>query len=134
MAFPLLTTTQYDATKYAPVGTVLINNVEAISLFRSAFAGLGAAFGGKNTLIQEAVNRLQQRGLVEFTSKVQATYPNTVLVVALHTDISEVGRNESATFMVMTMSGTCLAPIGQTGGLAPPVVGGRRQTRKVGRR
>jgi uncharacterized protein YbjQ (UPF0145 family) len=132
MAFPLLTTTQYDATKYAPVGTVLINNVEAISLFRSAFAGLGAAFGGKNTLIQEAVNRLQQRGLVEFTSKVQATYPNTVLVVALHTDVSEVGRNDNATFMVMTMSGTCLAPIGQTGGLA--TVGGRRQTRKVGRR
>ena len=116
MSFPLLSTTQYDATKYTPVGTVILNNVEGVSLLRNMFAGLGALFGGKNTLIQEAVDRLQARGTAAFTAKVQATYPNTVMVVALHTDISEVGRDENATFMVMTMTGTCLVPIGQTGG------------------
>jgi uncharacterized protein YbjQ (UPF0145 family) len=116
MSFPLLSTTQYDATKYTPVGTVILNNVEGVSLLRNMFAGLGALFGGKNTLIQEAVDRLQARGTAAFTAKVQATYPNTVMVVALHTDISEVGRDDNATFMVMTMTGTCLVPIGQTGG------------------
>ena len=116
MAFPLLTTDQYDATKYTPVGTVVVNRVESISLLRSAFAGLGAAFGGKNTLIQTAVNNLQARSMAEFTAKVQSTYPNTVQVVGLKTDVSEVGRDESATFMVMTMTGTCLVPLGQTGG------------------
>jgi uncharacterized protein YbjQ (UPF0145 family) len=125
MAFPLLTTTQYDSTKYTPLGTAMINNVESISLLRSAFASFGAAFGGKNTLIQEAVNRLQQRGLIEFTNKVQSTYPNTVMVVGLQTHVGEVGRNDKETYMVLTVSGTCLAPIGQTGG--------RRQTRKQSR-
>ena len=109
-----MTTTQYDATKYTPVGSVVLNRVEGISLLRNMFAGIGALFGGKNTLIQEAVDRLQARSLTDFTAKVQATYPNTVQVVALHTDISEVGRDDRATFMSMTMSGTCLVPI-QTG-------------------
>jgi uncharacterized protein YbjQ (UPF0145 family) len=111
-----LTTTQYDATKYSAAGTVVINRVEGISLLRNMFAGIGALFGGKNTLIQEAVDRLQARSLTDFTAKVQSTYPNTVQVIALHTDISEIGRDESATFMTMTMSGTCLVPIIQTGG------------------
>lgn len=112
----MLSTTQYDATRYTPVGTVLLNSVEGLSLLRNVFAGFGALFGGKNTLIQEAVDRLQTRALQAFTAKVQATYPNTAMVVAFHTDVSEVGRDENATFMVMTISGTCLAPIGQTGG------------------
>jgi uncharacterized protein YbjQ (UPF0145 family) len=116
MSFPILTTTQYDATKYSAVGTVVINRVEGISLLRNMFAGIGALFGGKNTLIQEAVDRLQARSLTDFTAKVQSTYPNTVQVISLHTDISEIGRDESATFMTMTMSGTCLVPIIQTGG------------------
>jgi uncharacterized protein YbjQ (UPF0145 family) len=116
MSFPILTTTQYDATKYTPAGSVVLNRVEGISLLRNMFAGIGALFGGKNTLIQEAVDRLQARSLTDFTAKVQATYPNTVQVIALHTDISEVGRDDNATFMTMTMSGTCLVPIMQNGG------------------
>ena len=116
MSFQMLSTTQYDATKYTPVGTVVVNNVEGISLLRNVFAGFGALFGGKNTLIQEAINRLYSRGHAEFTAKVQSTYPNTTMVVAYHIDVSEVGRDENATFMVMTVTGTCLVPLGQTGG------------------
>ena len=130
MSFPLLSTPQFDATKSTPVGTVFLNNVESISMLRSAFAGFGAAFGGKNTLIQEAVDRLQARGLAAFTAKVQTTYPNTVMVVGLHTDVSEVGSSNEATFMVMTITGTCLTPLGQSGG-APRAV---RRTLKAGRR
>jgi hypothetical protein len=120
MSFPILTTTQYDATKYTPVGTVIINRVETLSMMRSAFAGFSGAFGGQNTLIQTAVDNLQNGGLQDFTSKVQSTYPNTALVIALHTDISEVGRSDGNTtsYMVMTMTGTCLAPIGMAGGYA----------------
>lgn len=129
MSFPVLTTGQFDATKYTPVGTVVVNRVEAISLFRAAFAGLGAAFGGKNTLIQTAVDNLQSRSMAEFTAKVQSTYPNTVMVVNLVTDVSEVGRDDNATFMVMTMSGTCLTPLGQTGGAKSKK--DKRNTRKV---
>jgi len=116
MSFPIISTGQYDANKYTPVGTVVINRVESISMLRSAFAGWGAAFGGKNTLIQTAVDNLQTAGLSEFTAKVQSIYPNTVLVVNFHTDVSEVGRDEQATYMVITLSGTCLTPLGQTGG------------------
>ena len=128
MSVQLLTTTQYDANKYTPVGSVLLNQVEAISMLRSAFAGFGAMFGGKNTLIQEAVDRLQARGLTAFTEKVKNTYPNTVSVIGLETNISEVGRDDQQTYMVMTVTGTCLVPLGQTGG-AP-----RRRTLKASRR
>lgn len=116
MSFPIISTGQYDASKYSAIGSVVVNRVESISMLRSAFAGWGAAFGGKNTLIQTAVDNLQTRSLSEFTAKVQATYPNTVMVVNFHTDVSEVGRDEQATFMVMTISGTCLTPLGQAGG------------------
>jgi uncharacterized protein YbjQ (UPF0145 family) len=118
MSFPILTTTQYDATKYTPVGTVIINRVEALSMMRSAFAGFTGAFGGQNSIIQTAIDSLQNGGLQDFTAKVQSTYPNTAMVISLHTDISEVGRSagETTSYMVMTMSGTCLAPIGMAGG------------------
>ena len=116
MSFPIISSGQYDSNKYTPLGTVIVNRVESISMLRSAFAGWGAAFGGKNTLIQTAVDNLQTAGLSEFTAKVQSIYPNTVLVVNFHTDVSEVGRDEQATFMVMTISGTCLTPLGQAGG------------------
>ena len=116
MSFPIISSGQYDANKFTPVGTVIVNRVESISMLRSAFAGWGAAFGGKNTLIQTAVDNLQTAGLSEFTAKVQSIYPNTVLVVNFHTDVSEVGRDDQATFMVMTVSGTCLTPLGQAGG------------------
>jgi uncharacterized protein YbjQ (UPF0145 family) len=138
MSFTLLTTQQYDATKYMAIGTVVLNRVESISLLRSAFAGFGAAFGGKNTLIQTAVDNLQARSYGEFTAKVQQTYPNTVQVVALHTDISEVGRDDNATYMVMTMSGTCLVPLNQmpmqtmdvVAASQPVQAGGKRKTLK----
>ena len=118
MSFPILTTTQYDATKYTPMGTVIINRVEALSMMRSAFAGFTGAFGGQNSLIQTAIDNLQNSSLQDFTSKVQSTYPNTAMVVSLHSDISEVGRSagDTTSYMVMTMSGTCLAPIGMAGG------------------
>lgn len=128
MSVQLLTTTQYDATKYTPVGSVVLNQVEAISMLRSAFAGFGAIFGGKNTLIQEAVDRLQTRGLTAFTEKVKNSYPNTATVIGLETNISEVGRDDQQTYMVMTVTGTCLVPLGQTGGASA------RRTRKASRR
>jgi uncharacterized protein YbjQ (UPF0145 family) len=135
MSVQLLTTTQYDATKYTPVGSVLLNQVEAISMLRSAFAGFGAMFGGKNTLIQEAVDRLQARGLTAFSEKVKNTYPNTVTVIGLETNISEVGRDDQQTYMVMTVTGTCLVPLGQTGGASTGHASApRRRTLKASRR
>jgi len=133
MSFPILTTTQYDATRYTPIGTVVVNRVESLSMLRSAFAGFGAAFGGKNTLIQTAIDNLQAGGYQEFTAKVQQTYPNTALVVALHTDISEVARSEGAgtSYMVMSMAGTCLVPLGAPMPIEMPApIGGARRTLK----
>lgn len=124
MSFPIITSGQYDATKYTALGSVLINRVEALSLLRADFASFGALFGGKNQLIQGAIDQMQTAGLAEFTAKVQSVYPNTVQVVGMQYDISDVGRNDNSTmYMVLTISGTCLAPIGQTGG-------GKRKTLK----
>ena len=130
MPLTLLTTNQYDPTKYTAIGTVILNQVESISLIRGVFAGFGAMLGGKNTLIQEAVDRLQNRAMNEFTAKVQQTYPETIQVVALHTDVSEVGRDDNSTYMVMTMSGTCLVPLNKRVQEPVPPIGGRRKTLK----
>jgi len=116
MSFTLETSDQYDATKYTPVGTVMSNNVEAVSFFRALIGAFQAPFGGKNTAIQTAVDRLTERGMVEFKNKVSATFPNTIKVVGLRTSISEVGGEDQQTFMVLHVSGTCLAPFGQSGG------------------
>jgi uncharacterized protein YbjQ (UPF0145 family) len=117
MSFPILTSGQYDAAKYSPVGSVVVNRVESLSIMRSGVAGMMGIFGGKNTLIQGAVDELQINGLAEFTTKVQSLYPNTVLVVGLTSDIQEIGRGDQSTmYMVLTLSGTCLVPLGQTAG------------------
>ena len=127
MPLTLLKTNQYDETKYKALGTVILNQVESISLIRGVFAGFGAMLGGKNTLIQEAVDRLQNRAMNEFTAKVQKTYPEAVQVVAFHTDVSEVGRDDNSTYMVMTITGTCLVALNKQ-----PLehIGGRRKTLK----
>lgn len=116
MSFTLETTDQYDATKYTPMGTVMSNNVEAVSFFRAILGAFQAPFGGKNTAIQTAVDRLTERGMIEFKNKVSATFPNTLKVVGLRTSIAEVGGEDQNTFMVLHISGTCLAPFGQSGG------------------
>jgi uncharacterized protein YbjQ (UPF0145 family) len=116
MSFTLETTDQYDATKYTPMGTVMSNNVEAVSFFRAIIGAFQAPFGGKNVAIQTAVDRLTERGMIEFKNKVAATFPNTLKVVGLRTSIAEVGGEDQNTFMVLHISGTCLAPFGQSGG------------------
>lgn len=116
MSFTLETTDQYDATKYTPMGTVMSNNVEAVSFFRAILGAFQAPFGGKNTAIQTAVDRLTERGMIDFKNKVSATFPNTLKVVGLRTSITEVGGEDQNTFMVLHVSGTCLAPFGQSGG------------------
>lgn len=116
MSFTLETTDQYDATKYTPMGTVMSNNVEAVSFFRAILGAFQAPFGGKNVAIQTAVDRLTERGMIEFKNKVSATFPNTLKVVGLRTSIAEVGGEDQNTFMVLHISGTCLAPFGQSGG------------------
>jgi uncharacterized protein YbjQ (UPF0145 family) len=116
MSFTLETTDQYDATKYTPMGTVMSNNVEAVSFFRAILGAFQAPFGGKNIAIQTAVDRLTERGMIEFKNKVSATFPNTLKVVGLRTSIAEVGGEDQNTFMVLHISGTCLAPFGQSGG------------------
>lgn len=117
MSYPILTTTQYDPTKYYPMGSVMINQVEAISLFRSILGGFTSAFGGAQPIIQEAIDRLQARGLDVLTTKIQQTYPNTIMANSLHTDISHItGDNNSGSYIIMTMTVTCYAPVMSGGG------------------
>jgi hypothetical protein len=115
MAFIFETTDQYDSAKYLPLGTVMCNSVEAVSFTQTM---LGPSSSHKGSVIQEAVDRLVERGMVEFKNKVSAAYPNTVKIVGLKTSVSEVGREDQHTFMVFHASGTCLAPFGQAGGFS----------------
>jgi hypothetical protein len=113
MSYPILTTSQYDPSKYVPVGSVMINQVEAISLFRSILGGFTSAFGGAQPIIQEAIDRLQSRGLEALTQKIQMTYPNTIMANSLNTDISHItGTNDSGSYIIMTMTVTCYVPAG----------------------
>ena len=129
MSYPILTTTQYDPAKYAPVGSVMINQVEAISLFRSVLGGFTSAFGGAQPIIQQAIDSLQINGLAMLTQKIQQTYPNTVMVNCLRTDISNIsGDHNGGSYIVMTMTATCYVPVYMAGG---SIAGGsKRKTLK----
>lgn len=116
MSFILETSDQYDATKYTPLGTVISNNVEGVSFFRAIVGAFQGVFGGKNAAIQTAADRLLERGMVDFKNKVTTTFPNTIKVVGLRTSITESGGEDSQTFLILHVSGTCLGPYGQAGG------------------
>jgi hypothetical protein len=104
MSFLLETTEQYDNTKYSPLGTLISSNVEGVSYFRAIIGAFQGVWGGKNAAIQTAVDRLTKRGLIEFKDKVSVTYPNTIKVVGLRTSITEVGGEDSQTFLILHMS------------------------------
>jgi hypothetical protein len=117
MSFSIETVDHYDTTKYTPLGTVVHNNVEAVSFYRAIIAAFQAPFGGKNEAIQIAVDRLTERGMVEFRNKIIASFPNTIKVVGLRTNVAEVsGGDDQATFLLLHITGTCLGPYGQIGG------------------
>ena len=116
MSFIMDTTDQFDATKYTSLGSVTSNNVEGVSFFRAILGAFQGTFGGKNDAIQTAVDRLLERGMIEFRNKVSATFPNTLKVVGLRTSITEIGGEDQNTFLLLHVSGTCLAPVGQIGG------------------
>jgi len=116
MSFPILTSGQYDAQRYEPLGTVIYNNVHSVSLIRSIVAGWTSMTGGRNRLIQEAVDRMHMQGLAEFRQKISREYPNTALVVGMQYTIDEVGAGDTQTmYMVLTITGTCLRS-NQSGG------------------
>lgn len=111
MSFKILTTTQFDASRYEPVGSVLINRVETISLIRGFVGGITGLFGGKNNLIQDAMDALTKRGIEDFKDKVASSYPQTALVVGFDSMVTDVGRDEQNQYLVIHLKGTCLAPI-----------------------
>ena len=139
MSFKILTTDQYDATKYQPAGSIVINRVETISMLRGFVGGITGMFGGKNDMIQGAMDRLTSRGVQDFKEKVAASYPQTALVVGFDSMVTDIGRDEQNQYIVIHLKGTCLVPIGAAGaatGARSNQAGGTRRakTRKGLRR
>ena len=147
----VLNSPQYDESVFEAVGTVFITRVESISLVRGLFGSIGAIFGGKNRLIQEAMDRLKTRAYEDFIQKARSN-PDVERVVGFNVTVGEVGstsmsvqgNSEQMTSMVMTMIGTSLVrKKGITASMAatvedpqPTQEGGRRrrnQTRRVPR-
>lgn len=112
MSFKILTTTQFDASRYEPLGSVLLNRVETISLVRGFVGGIAGLFGGKNTVIQSAIDSLTSRAIQEFKEKVASSYPQTALVVGFDSMVTDVGRDEQNQYLIMHIKGTCLGPSG----------------------
>ena len=122
--FPILTTTQYDATKYTPLGTTVVFQVESVSVYRDFLSQFTAITGGQNMAMQTFVDSLEERSFDKFKNKVMEQYPDTSMVIGFDIKITEIGREAQTKFMVMTASGTCLqSKDAQMGGM-------KRNTRK----
>ena len=104
---PVISSPQYDDDIYEAVGTVFVTRVESVSFLRGAVGSFGALFGGKNTMIQEAIDKLKTRTFEDFLQKARS---NAAIerIVGFNVSISEAGSNEQMTNMVMTMIGTSL--------------------------
>jgi uncharacterized protein YbjQ (UPF0145 family) len=123
MSFTIETTEAYDQTNFNVLGFVMTNNVEAVSLFRDVIGGIQGIFGEKNKAFQEAADRLLRRGLEEFKQTIVQKYPSTEKVVALRTDITEMGGERPVLFL--HISATCLASKKQQ-----PQKGGKTASKK----
>lgn len=111
----LTTTPDYDMNMYKPAGMIVVNRVENISLGRGVIAEVPGIFGGKNSLIQIAIDTLTQNAMKELRKKARAQYKKISAIINVHFNITTIARAGMAygEYMIATATGTVLVPINE---------------------
>lgn len=103
----LSSSSQYDASKWKVTRFVTVNHTEAVSLMRGFFAGIAGIFGGP----VDSMNKKMDDVTSALTQKLLQQLGSEEIMVGIHIQFAEFGRNESNTFLSGSAVGTVLAPI-----------------------
>ncbi len=113
----LTTTPDYDMNMYKPAGMVTANRVESISYARGMIAEVPGVFGGKSSLIQNAVNDLTDNAMKELRKKARSQYKKISAIIGVDVKITTTTRSSGekyTEFMIATATGTVLVPIDES--------------------
>jgi uncharacterized protein YbjQ (UPF0145 family) len=110
----LTTTPDYDMNMYKPAGMVVANRVETISYARGMLAEAPGAFGGKSSLITNAVESLTESAMKDLRKKARAKFKKISAIVGVDVKVSTTSRSSGekyTEYMIATATGTVLVPI-----------------------
>ena len=126
----MFTTQVFNQNTLEPVGSVFVQRVETVSIFRNIVAGLAGLFGGRSELIEKKMNDLSRVLMEELQLEARKKYPLTVALVDVKVLFSHIGGDESGIFLSGQASGTILVKRAgeQKGGYKRSYKG--RQTRR----
>jgi uncharacterized protein YbjQ (UPF0145 family) len=117
MAVPLYSLQSIDTKKYTPLGAVFGKRIEAISLFRGFAAGIQGLFGGKIGMVEKKIQDATEGAKQDLLAQTLQQYPETKAIVGLQIHITDVGRDDSNQFLLVTAQGTAVgSKASQTGG------------------
>ena len=113
---PILTSDDYDVSRYKPAGLVVANRVQTISVLRGLFAAIPGVLGGKSSLIQNEMNELTEKSQDELRKAANKKFANVEQIVGFRIMISTVSRGgagsgDSFIYITATVTGTALVPI-----------------------
>ena len=103
MSVPLYTLNNFDPKQSVPLGIVIGKHAEAISLGRSAFAGIKGVFGGKASEIEKKVKDATNGAKEDFYKELRQNYPDATSVVGLNIQIVEM-----ESFIICLITGTAI--------------------------
>jgi uncharacterized protein YbjQ (UPF0145 family) len=114
----MFTTQVFNQNILEPVGSIFVQRVESVSIFRSIIAGLAGLIGGRSELIEKKMNDLSRVLMEELQLEAKKKYPSTVALVDVKVLFSHIGGDESGIFLSGQASGTVLVkrPVEQKGG------------------
>lgn len=110
MSIPLYSVQAYDNQKYTALGAVFGKRIEAISLFRGIAAGIQGLFGGKIDMVEKKIQDATEGAKADLLKQAQAVYPQAKAIVGLQIHITDVGRDDSSQFILVTAQGTAIGP------------------------
>lgn len=110
----IVTTGQYDESKWEVKSMVAATHTESVSLFRGLIAGIGGIIGGPSETMNKKMNDIMGK----LISKLQSQIGTDEMVVGTQFQFSEFGREQSNTFISGVVTGTLLKKKAQTGGFS----------------
>jgi uncharacterized protein YbjQ (UPF0145 family) len=110
MSIPLLSINYFDTQKNVPLGAVFGKRIEAISLFRGIAAGIQGLFGGKIDMVEKKIQDATDGAKADLLKQTQAMFPQARAIIGLQIQITDVGRDDSNQFILVTAQGTAIAP------------------------
>ena len=105
---PVFTIQTFNQNALQPAGAVFAQRVEAISIARNFFAGIGGVVGGRSTMMEKKMNDLTRALMEELDIQAKKLYPNAVALVNVNLHFSDICKSDSSMFLAGQASATAI--------------------------